>query len=89
MQTPRWSEGDSDAQSQVKWRLHRHVILSHRTADQASKVLFGHLDDAVLSDGDMPTREGLHGADAPWRLQANPISFEVHRVSEALALAFA
>ena len=32
LQTPRWSEGDSDAQSQVKWRLHRHVILSHRTA---------------------------------------------------------
>ena len=43
-----------------------------------------HRGDVGVSAG-----EGLHGADAARRLQANPISFEVHRVSEALALAFA
>src|SRR6516225_6039108 len=28
----RWSEGDSNSQSQEMWRPHRHVILNHRTA---------------------------------------------------------
>ena len=30
--THRWSEGDSNSQSQEKGRPYRHVILNHRTA---------------------------------------------------------
>ena len=39
--------------------------------DQAIGILDGHLDDAILADGDMPARQSLDGADTGWRLDAD------------------
>lgn len=33
--------------------------LNQPTGLKQSGVLFGHLDDAILADGDMPARKGL------------------------------
>jgi hypothetical protein len=39
--------------------------------DQAIGVLLGHLEDAILSDGDTPARESLDRADPWWSLDAD------------------
>ena len=39
--------------------------------DQAIGIFGRHLDDAVLSDGDMPAGERLDRADPLWRLEAD------------------
>ena len=49
-------------------------------------VIGRHFDCSIGADVDVSAGEGLHGADAARRLQANPTSFEVQRVSETLGL---
>ena|SRR5438034_5797354 len=39
--------------------------------NQAIGILGGHLDDAILSDGDTPARESLDRADPWWSLDAD------------------
>src|ERR1700730_18162523 len=52
--------------------------------DQVLGVIGRHFDGAVRADIDGPTREGIHGPDAGWGKQANPISFRVIGVLTAL-----
>ena len=58
--------------------------LGPASTDQVLGVIGEHFDGAVRADVDVPAREGLHGSDAGWGKQANPISFRVIGVLTAL-----
>src|SRR5580692_6208728 len=58
--------------------------LGPASTDQVLGVIGRHFDGAVGADIDGPTREGIHGPDAGWGKQANPISFRVLGVLTAL-----